>query len=418
MLMNDIFGEENFIASIVWEKKYAKQNDATWFSTSHDYILLYARNGLVWRPNQLERTAEQLKGYSNPDGDPRGRWQSVVYTCNKTRKQRPNLYYPIAHPSGRDVYPEETRVWGYERAKHEQHIAEGRLWWGLHGELEKPRLKVYLEDVGTGVVPDTLWLRGEAGDNQDAKREVRAIFPGTEDVFDTPKPTKLIKRMLELATEPDDIIMDFFAGSGSTAQAVLELNKAQDTSRNFILVQLPEPTRDSQFPTIADICKERVRRCIAKMNEVDKGKLDLETGPQDRGFKVFKLTSSNFKLWDADSTPKDEEALAKQLLLYADHVEPDRTQDDILFELLLKSGLPLTAHVEAKTLEGHRVYSVDGGMLLVCLEDPIENVALRAIIGLEPETVLCLDHAFAGNDQLKTNTVLEMKSHNIRFHTV
>lgn len=224
IVMDDIFGRKNFLANIIWQKKYSRQNDSTSFSTSHDHILVYAFDSLVWRPNHVERDETRLKGYSNPDGDQRGLWQSVVYTCSKSRKERPNLYYPVKHPrTGEDVYPSETRVWAYDPKTHERHVAEGLLWWGPDQSYEKPRLKSFLEKVGTGVVPDTIWLRSDVGDNQDAKREALAVV--ANNAFPTPKPERLLKRILEIATDKGDFVMDSFAGSGTTGAAAQKLGR-------------------------------------------------------------------------------------------------------------------------------------------------------------------------------------------------
>ena len=415
-LMDEVFGEENFIATLIWQKKYAKQSDATWFSTSHDYVLLFARNSESWRPNRLSRNESQLKNYKNLDGDTRGPWQSVVYTCAKTRAERPNLYYPITHPrTGEEIYPSETRVWGYEKKLHEKHVKEGRIWWGQEQEKDKPRLKVFLNEVGDGVVPDTLWLRTEVGDTQEGKRAILELF--NDAVFDTAKPSKLVKRMLEVASEPSkqDIVLDFFAGSGTTAQAVLDLNEEDGGNRRFILVQLPERIDRTDYPTIADITRERVRRVIAKLDKADEGKLELTERP-DRGFKAFRLTESNFKVWNAEGVT-DKAALTQQLTLFADNLREESSDESILYELILKAGFPLTATVERLSLEGGTVYKVDGGNLVICLERQLRPETLRAIIETAPKRVLCLDAGFAGNDQLKTNTVLEMRDAGIEFHT-
>lgn len=417
---SEIFGEENFVANVVWEKKYAKQNDATWLSTSHDHILVFARDKSVWRPNTLTRTQAQLRGYANPDNDPRGLWQSVVYTCNKTKEERPNLYYPIKHPTtGVEVWPSATRVWGYEKPTHERNVAEGRLWWGAKGDLEKPRLKVFLSEVGEGVVPDTLWLRSDVGDNQDAKRILVELLPAAS--FETPKPPSLIARMLALATAPqaDDIVLDFFAGSGTTAQAVLEQNATDRGNRKFLLVQLPEPASRGEFSTLAEVTKERVRRVIQKMNDEDASKLALDGGAKpDRGFRVFKLAESNFTTWDAEQ-PKDAEALGKQLELHVEHLRDGRTQDDQLYEILLKSGYPLTTAVETIELAGKPVFSAAGGAFLLCLDRSLTLELIRAMADLRPERVVCLDAGFAGNDQLKANAVQIFKSKGVtKFLTV
>lgn len=231
VMCDEVFGRANFVSNVVWQKKYSKQNDAKWLSTSHDHILLYAKTKETWRPNPVERNAEQLKGYSNIDNDPRGLWQSVVYTCAKTRAERPNLYYGIEHPrTGELIYPSETRVWGYDPNRHAQHVRDGLIWWGKNQEKDKPRLKSFLQKVGTGLVPDTLWFRDEAGDNQDAKREALAF--NSADVFPTPKPEKLLSKILQIATNAGDLVIDSFAGSGTTGAV------AHKMGRRWIMVEL------------------------------------------------------------------------------------------------------------------------------------------------------------------------------------
>jgi adenine-specific DNA-methyltransferase len=197
----------------------------------------------------------------------------------------------------------------------------------------------------------------------------------------------------------------------------MELNKADGGNRKFILVQLPEKTENLKFPTIADITRERVRRVIDKLDKDDAGKLDLAE-KQDRGFRAFKLSSSNFKIWDADTAPTDTVALAEQLKLYADNVEAARNQQDILFELILKTGLPLSSRIVSIDVAGGTAYSVDDGKLLICLENPVNRDMLRAMTALKPTQMLCLDIAFHGDDALKTNTVLETRAHGVVFRTV
>jgi adenine-specific DNA-methyltransferase len=246
VLCDEIFGRSNFVANLVWQKKYSKQNDAKWFSTSHDHVLVYAKAKDNWRPNPIERNDDQLKGYKNIDNDPRGPWQSVVYTCAKTRAERPNLYYGIRHPRTNElIFPSETRVWGYDQKKHEEHVREGLMWWGVDQEKDKPRLKSFLSKVGTGLVPDTLWLREDVGDNQDAKREMLSL--NAEDVFPTPKPEKLLARVLEVATQPGDLVLDSFAGSGTTGAV------AQKMGRRWIMVELGEHCHTHIIPRLKKV---------------------------------------------------------------------------------------------------------------------------------------------------------------------
>ena len=246
VLCDEVFGRTNFVANVVWQKKYSKQNDAKWLSVSHDHILLYAKAKIQWKPNLVERNAEQLKGYSNPDNDPRGSWQSVVYTCAKTRAERPNLYYGIRHPkTGELIFPSETRVWGYDEKRHAEHVRDGLVWWGANQEKDKPRLKSFLHKVGTGLVPDTLWLREDAGDNQDAKREMLALNP--LDVFPTPKPERLMAKVLEIATNPGDLVLDSFAGSGTTGAV------AHKMGRRWIMIELGEHCHTHIIPRLKKV---------------------------------------------------------------------------------------------------------------------------------------------------------------------
>jgi adenine-specific DNA-methyltransferase len=246
VLCDEVFGRANFVANIVWQKKYSKQNDAKWLSVSHDHLLLYAKEKEQWKPNAVERTDVQLKGYVNPDNDPRGLWQSVVYTCAKTRAERPNLYYGIRHPkTGELIFPSETRVWAYDEKRHMDHVRDRLVWWGENQDKEKPRLKSFLQKVGTGLVPDTLWLREDSGDNQDAKREMLAL--NAEDVFPTPKPERLLAKVLQIATNPGDLVLDSFAGSGTTGAV------AHKMGRRWIMVELGEHCHTHIIPRLQKV---------------------------------------------------------------------------------------------------------------------------------------------------------------------
>ncbi|MDI6809088.1 MAG: site-specific DNA-methyltransferase [Candidatus Eisenbacteria bacterium] len=274
MLMDEIFGESNFIANIVWQKKQSPQNDAIYLSDMHDHILVYARRAKTnrddpggWERQLLERGEEQDKRYTNPDGDARGDWTSVDYSCNKTARERPNLYYPIQNPNtGEKVWPSRQRVWRFDKAAHKRNVEEKRIWWGAGGD-NFPRLKRFRSEVERGIVPSTWWDRTQAGDNQEARRELRTIFGDEiEQSFETPKPVRLIKRMLQISVEIDptkpqtDIILDSFAGSGTTAHAVLAMNKETGGDRKFILVEC-EDYADA-------IAAERVRRVIKGLPKV------------------------------------------------------------------------------------------------------------------------------------------------------
>ena len=272
VVCDEVFGRSNFVANVVWQKKYSKQNDAKWLSVSHDHVLVYARSKNSWKPNPTERNDEQLKGYKNIDSDPRGAWQSVVYTCAKTKTERPNLYYGIRHPKKNTlIFPSETRVWGYDEKRHAEHVREGLIWWGLNQEKDKPRLKSFLSKVGTGLVPDTLWLRDDAGDNQDAKREMLAL--NSTNVFPTPKPEKLMAKVLEIATKPGDLVLDSFAGSGTTGAV------AHKMGRRWIMVELGEHCHTHIVPRLQKV-----------IDGQDPGGVTQATGWQGGGgFRYYEL---------------------------------------------------------------------------------------------------------------------------------
>lgn len=275
VLCDEIFGRANFVANVVWQKKYSKQNDAKWLSVSHDHILIFSKSKELWKPNAVERNDAQLKGYKNLDSDPRGLWQSVVYTCAKTRAERPNLYYGIKHPkTGELIFPSESRVWAYDQKKHQEHVRDGLVWWGADQEKDKPRLKSFLDKVGTGLVPDTLWLREDSGDNQDAKREMMAL--NGSDIFATPKPEKLMAKILQIATNPGDLVLDSFAGSGTTGAV------AHKMGRRWIMVELEAHCHTHIIP-----------RLKAVIDGHDKGGITETSGWQGGGgYRYFRLAPS------------------------------------------------------------------------------------------------------------------------------
>lgn len=420
-ICNDIFGEENFVATVIWQKVFSPKNTARHFSEDHDYVVVYARHSDAWRPRLLPRTDEANARYENPDGDSRGVWTSGDLTA---RNYYSEGQYEVKSPSGKIFTPARGRYWAIKKAEFQRLDGENRIWWG-HNSDAMPRLKRFLEDVKQGIVPQTLWTHEEVGHTQEAKKELIEFvtFENTDNVLDTVKPTQLVRRMLQLGTEVDrtDIVLDFFAGSGSTAHAVLELNKQDGGNRRFLLVQLPEPLPkpELRLKTIADITKERVRRVIKRLNDEDAGKLDLEGAkPQDHGFKVFKLSKSNLKPWNAEG-PQEVGALEKQLDLHVDHILEGRTGDDLLYEILLKSGYPLTTSVEMLQLADKQVHSVSGGLLFVCLERELTLELIRAMANKKPERVVCLDEGFVGNDQLKANAVQIFKTKGVTsFKTV
>ncbi len=251
MLMDEVFGPGNFVSSITWQKKASPSNDAKYFSYDHEYIAVYAKEKGLWQPNRLPMNDRQRGYYRNPDNDPRGPWNSSTYTCNKTRWERPNLYYPITNPNtGEEIYPKETAVWAYSREVYVQHQQDNLIYWGANRD-GKPRFKKFLKDARK-VVPRTIWQYDDVGHTQAATQELRAVIDAA--TFNTPKPSTLISRILQISSNKDSIILDSFAGSGTTAHAVLALNKEDGGNRKFILVEC-EDYADT-------ITAERVRRVI------------------------------------------------------------------------------------------------------------------------------------------------------------
>jgi adenine-specific DNA-methyltransferase len=246
VLCDEIFGRANFIANVMWEKKFSPQNDAKWLSQNHDHILVMAKNKECWRPNLLARSIKQERNFKNPDNDPRGVWSSADYTCAKSREERPNLYYAITNPNtGEEILPNQNRVWAFDKNSHEKNVANNLLWWGKSGKNPVPRLKKFADAVREGTVPTTVWRHEDVGNNQTAKREV-TIF-NKSDPFSTPKPESLISRVLEIATNPGDIVLDSFAGSGTTGAV------AQKMGRRWIMVELGEHCHTHIIPRLQKV---------------------------------------------------------------------------------------------------------------------------------------------------------------------
>lgn len=274
LICDEVFGSGNYINTILWQKKFSRANDALYLSEQHDFIILYAKNKEGWKRNLLPKTEELQSRFQNPDNDPRGAWQSVSYNCNKNADERPSLYYPITNPkTGEEVMPSRNRVWTYSKERHEENMKNNLVYWGADGK-GLPRLKKFANDT-SGMVPTTWWDYQFAGENQTARKEFRKIF-GEEIDFSTPKPTSLIDRILQIATDHDSIILDSFAGSGTTAHAVLNMNKADGGNRRFILIEMMDYSES--------ITAERVRRVIDGYGD-DKNAVEGAGG----GFDYYEL---------------------------------------------------------------------------------------------------------------------------------
>jgi len=358
-LMDEVFGPENFSATVIWEKADSPRNTARQFSEDHDFILVYSRNP-EWSPIKLARTDEANSIYTNPDNDLRGEWIPGDPFANKPYSKG---QYTITGPTGRQFSPPPGRYWRVSEDKLRELDADGRVWWGPKRDA-RPSIKRFLGEVAD-LTPRTLWKKEDVGSNRTSKNELRALFPETES-FDTPKPTKLIDRMLRLATESheSDIVLDFFAGSGTTGHAVYNANVDDGGNRRFILVQLPEPleARNEGFETIADITRERLRRASKSQRDVQ----PLFAG--DLGFRSFKLAHSNIRAWNPN--PDD---LTGTLLDHVEHLVRDRSEQDILYELILKLGLDLAVPIETRQIAGKTVHNIGAGALITCLSDGIDR---------------------------------------------
>ncbi|MDD9814782.1 MAG: site-specific DNA-methyltransferase [Gammaproteobacteria bacterium] len=404
LVMNEIFGEENFVGVVAWKKTSGDNKPS--FAFTHDNILIYGK-----MTNEIPRQAldeRQRQQYKNPDNDPRGDWAESDYRSKWTKLERKNLYYAIKNPNtGEEIYPDthsdSPRVWGCSKETHLENEKDGLVWWGGDGKSKEPRKKRFLSShKGTNV--RSVWL--DAGTNDDASRELNLLFPDAKGIFDNPKPVSLLKKILSVCQSTDGIFLDFFAGSCTTAHAVLELNKEDGGKRKFICVQMPEAcdekseARKAGFKTIADIGKERIRRVI-------------KNGRLNAGLKVFKLRESNFKLWRGDV--QDAAELAAQMQLHTDPLVDGAEEEDILYELLLKSGVSLTAPLRD---HGGWWLAEDAGAKIAVALQRIDAATLKDILAAEPDKVITLDRLFQGNDQLKTNTALQMNDAGVGFEVV
>ena len=411
LLCDEVFGAENFVADIIWQKKYSPQNDAKWFSAMHDHILCFAKNKEIWRPNLLARSEEQNVRYSNPDNDPRGNWKSSDFSV---KTYSANYDYSITTPSGRVVNPPPSRSWRTSKENFEKLVADNRVWFGASGN-NVPSIKKFLSEVKQGITPSTIWFREEVGDNQEAAKNIRNLFDSPP--FDTPKPVRLLERMINLSLNSDGIVMDFFSGSGTTAHAVMQLNAEDGGSRRFICVQLPEETdekseaRKAGFDTIAEIAKERIRRAGRQISD------GLQDGSEiDTGFKVFKLAESGFKQW-RQPAGTDAESLQGELLLNIDSVLSETSSENLLYELMLRMGLKLTCKVSFSD-DVYFVEDEDTGGLYAFLLERVDQGLIDAVLEKHPVKVAVLDRLFEGDDALKSNTVLQMKDAGVMFECV
>ena len=402
-ICDEIFGGQNFISQIVWEKRYTRSNNARRFTTLTEPILCYAKNITVVTDIKERRNVKADSIYSNPDNDPRGVWTSVSYVNPATKDQRPNLSYPLYNPFTGVTVEHPTNAWKYEKATYEKHVKENRLYWGKSGENIYPRLKKFLSEMDGGMVPVDLWRQEDTGTTDKASKELENLLG--RKIFDFPKPKELIMRIISLIINSDagkdSIILDFFSGSGTTAHAVMQLNAEDGGHRKFIMVQLPEPCDEKSeaykagYKNICEIGKERIRRAGKKIKE----EAGL-TAPADLdiGFRCLRLDESNMK--PVYYTP--DEVGQEDLFSLVDNVKPDRTSEDLLFQVMLDLGVLLSSPIEVKEIAGKKVFNVADGFLLACFDHEVTEETVKAIAQKKPYYAVFRDSSMA-NDSVATN---------------
>ena len=399
-LCNEVFNERNFIAQLIWERAYAPKNDAKYVSNSHDYVLMYAKNADEFKIGRLPRTAEANARYKNPDNDPRGPWKPSDMSV---KTYNASCDYQITTPSGRIVEPPTARCWSLSRNAFLERLHDNRIWFGPNGD-SVPCIKRFLSELKfDGMAPQSILFYKEVGHSQEGAKEVVSLFDG-KGYFDGPKPTRMLKRLITLANlEPDSLVLDFFSGSASTADALIQMNAEKQTVAKFILVQLPEETPEDReaskdgYRTICEIGEERIRRAGEKIREeVEASNAQLKLGEEpkkvpDIGFRVLKIDSSNFE--DVYATPEDTSQQA--LFDLADNLKDDRAPEDLLFEALPAFQIPFSAKIERIDVAGFTAFDVDGGALIACFDTGITNDAITAMAKCEPSYCVVRDASFA-----------------------
>lgn len=395
-MCDEVFGEQNFVAQLVWERAYAPKNDARFISNSHDYVLMYVRSINDFVIGRLPRTEEANARYSNPDNDPRGVWKASdlsVKTYNAA------CDYPITAPSGRVIEPPAGRCWSLSQNAFWERLQDNRIWFGPNGD-SVPAMKRFLSELKfDGLAPQSILFYRDVGHSQEGAQEVSKLLDGG--FFSGPKPQRLMKRLLTLAnTTLDSIILDFFSGSASTAHAVMQLNAEDGGHRKFIMVQIPETCNEKSeafkagYKNICEIGKERIRRAGRKI----KDEAGLTAQDLDIGFRVLRLDSSNMQ--DVYYTPA---ATAQSLLdVTTDNIKPDRTPEDLLFQVMLELGIPLSSAIVETAIDGHRVFNVSDNYLLACFDAGVTAETVTAIAKREPYYAVFRDSGMA-SDSVATN---------------
>jgi len=393
---DEIFGEINFIAQIVWERAFAPINLMKHFSRSHDYVLVYAKHVDDLTCRGLKRSELADSRYQNPDQDPRGPWSSGDISVGPAVEAN---IYPITTPTGRVIEPPAGRSWRLSRKAFIERLNDNRIWFGADGD-GVPRIKRFKNELRkSGITPMTIWKHGDVGHSQDATKALKLLF-GNNNYFEYPKPVKLIEQMLELYSEKDSIILDFFSGSATTAHAVMQLNAKDGSNRRFIMIQLSEETDENSdafkagYKNICEIGKERIRRAGAKIKEGS----PLTTKNLDVGFRVLKLDSTNMK--DVYYNPESYDL--DMLDLLTDNIKEDRTPEDLLFQVMLDLGVLLSSKIEKSEIAGKKVFNVADGFLIACFDHDVNEETIKEIAQKKPYYFVMRDSSMA-DDSVATN---------------
>ena len=410
-LCNEVFGEENFMAQIIWQKVYSPRMDVQGFSTSHDYILCYVKSNIESiRQEAFAQNSAQFNFVDPTNGKKYSRRSIRKEGSHSTRSERPNLWFPLLAPDGTEVYPYKPDgtegCWRWSLDTYRKNKQQGIVEWVKTGNGWQAYAKQYL-DTEAAKPAETLWLYQEVGHNHSAAEELKKLFGGK--VFDSPKPKELIMKMIRLATytNESDIILDFFSGSATTAHAVMQLNAEDGGNRRFILVQLPEVCDEKSeaykagYKNICEIGKERIRRAGKKLTEAKNSQLSMdgEKAPLDIGFKVFKLDTSNMKLWDTTPiTDGGADELVERMNQMVRRIKPERSDLDMVYEVMLKLGVPLTYPVQQLNINGKPVYEVgEDCLLLICLAEFVEPEDVQAMADYAPAKMIMSRDCFTSD---------------------
>ena len=386
-ICDEVFGEKNFIAQVIWERAYAPVNLKKHFSENHDYIICYAKDIDKAICNGLPRASEANDRYSNPDNDPRGVWQSDNLSVGPIVQSK---IYEIITPGGRKVLPPEGYCWRLSKEKFKEFVKDNRIWFGKDGN-NVPSIKRFLTEVKQSITPMTIWKYSEVGHSQDAKQNLKKLFDG-KSFFDYPKSVELIKRCIQLYSNESSIIIDFFSGSATTAHAVMQLNAEDGGKRKFIMVQLPEKTDEKSeafkagYKNICEIGKERIRRAGEKIKE----EAGLNGQDLDIGFRVLKLDSSNMKDIYYSADEYDQGMLENM----QSNTKEDRTDLDLLFGCLVDWGLELDKPYTIKKINGHNVHIYNDGDLVAYFEKDLDMKTIDEIAKLQALRVVFSDNSF------------------------